>query len=243
MKKVLLITSFIIAAIASSSSYAQGKYYAVDTHYMWGTVPEDLRAQYWNIISALIGVVKYAPPKDDNLFSWSDKNNEFIKNKKLYFYITTSDDPVFSKYGVDNYISTTTDTMTFMVANSSGFDIYLCLLVDRLFFDYDVYGNSSEKKDATTRTTVALAHEIYGNVQSYLEMKIDPVNYNKEEEQKKYPTEKLELKAFQAGINFIKRLQLTDKYKQFSDKIKTDYNSALKREQTSLGWWKNKAGN
>lgn len=106
--------------------------------------------------------------------------------------------------------------------------IIVCLFADRLFFT--PFGQ--ERKGAFSRLVVALAHEIYGNVQSFLEMPL-------ENQELMTPTlrQDLEIRAFTRSVAFLEGLFENPLFLRLPSKTQADLRALLPREQSMLQSW------
>ena len=204
---------------------------ALKVDFAWGdSMPERLKDQYLKLINVALTVVQFSPPPGDHLFNWQGDHKP-LENKTFQFLFTTSSDDAFKKLTKDypGGVSNNTDAATFTIADpqTKKTDIFCVVLLDKVFFE-----NGKERPDAMTRIEVALAHEIYGNVQQSL--RVDP-------SQVKPPTyadrKKAEETAFKASVEFIERFQKDPKFRQLPQKIQKDFEEALKREKLAYAAW------
>jgi hypothetical protein len=187
-----------------------------------------------DIVNAAFGVVESFPPEGDNIFCWKG-SRETLEGKRVVLYLTESTSPlvakVFASRG-DPAINVNTfdgDSLTAVMALKKGdVTITVMLLLDRLFFSQGTTGNY-ERPDALVRIMIALAHEIYGNVQADLQSKFvkglptEPFNLNRRE-----------LASFRASLDFIDRIEKSDAFIKFPFKVQSDFVEAKKREEEAL---------
>ena len=187
-----------------------------------------------DIVNAAFGIVQSFPPAHDNIFSWKG-SKETLQGKRAVLYLTESTSSlvkkVFAARGdpavtVENFNG---DSLTAVMALKKGdVTIAVMLLLDRLFFSQSKKGNH-ERPDVLVRTMVALAHEIYGNLQADLDLKFvkglptEPVDLNRRE-----------LSSFRASLDFIDRIEKSEAFIQFPFKLQSDFVEARKREEESL---------
>ena len=235
----LFISMFAILAslsVVNAQSKSKAGSEALKLNLEWGddfeNATEKERKPYLDTLNAALSIVQALPPAEDNLFNWTG-NRAVLTNKTFTIYYTNSDDKYVKKLLTDTGATTTkfTDAATFMLGSKDEkISIFSCVFADKIFWDQ----NKIERTDSVTRLTVALAHEIYGNVQMYL--KYNPA--------KKLPSRKqAEINAFTAGIDFINRAQVSLKNGTLSklpnkEKLIKDFNNALKIEKASLEYWK-----
>lgn len=108
--------------------------------------------------------------------------------------------------------------------------VVLVILADKIFYD----DNGFERKDAFARLVLALAHEIYGNVQMYLEKPLDG-SLKPETREDRVANE---ISAFSASIRFLENLSTNQIFQSLPDKIKDDFKRLLVSEREGLRSWK-----
>jgi hypothetical protein len=144
------------------------------------------------------------PPSgyENNLFTWSQDRR--IRNGKSFrLYLTTSRNPTFAP--LLNNSDPNMDSFTTVQFNltKKKMPIFLVVLVDRVF-----YGKlGRERPHGFSKLVVALAHEIFGNVQHYLEFNIEnarPQTIADHVFQQR--------KAFRASLMFLGRLRDSNEF-------------------------------
>ncbi len=192
-------------------------------------IPRERRAQFRDIIETALTLVRTFPPAEDNLFHWKGAP---LSNKEFQIYFSTSKDPLVAECNrqVPGGVPENTDAFTISVKikDSKGTTIITALLLDRLFY----LNNGLERPDALARATVVLAHEIYGNVGEALSRTTEQMTPQTFASRKSS-----EIHAFQAGIDFIRRLQSDPLFKQLSTKVQADFEYLLLVEQQGLKSW------
>ena len=200
----------------------------------------EAKGTYSDVLDTAVDLIKAIQPKGDYLFNWKG-DRTILANKTFEIYYTFSDDKYLSskiaKTGAT--MAGHADSMTLMMQDKEkGNLIMLCLFADKIFFDK----NGVERKDGLTRLTVALAHEVYGNVQMYLNYDLSPTST------KKLPTRKQsEINAFTTSVNFINIVISSLESGPLSfimkeperTKLIGDFNTALISEKFNLEYWKN----
>jgi hypothetical protein len=200
---------------------------ALAIDHAWGPdIPESQKAELLSIISSALQVIEGAAPSTDNLFRWS-ANRNVLAHKRFQLHITTSNDPAWSKLlnRGDNATPREADAASIMVlSDDAKFDIVTALFVDKLFFNKD----GSERPDGFAQTIVALAHEIYGNVQHNLEL--DPAEYL---DRRMHPREELEIeiRAYKAAGEFGERLKESEIYSHLSEGTRDALDRGFGRER------------
>jgi hypothetical protein len=240
---LIAITSFS-AVNAQSTSTAQLP--ALDINLEWGpffeTGTAETRSTYSDVLDTAIELIKAIQPKGDYLFNWKG-DRTVLANKTFEIYYTFSDDKYLSAKIAQTgaTMAEQADSMTLMMKDKGkekGSLIMLCLFADKIFFDK----NGVERKDGLARLTVALAYEVYSNVQMYLNYDLSPTST------KKLPTRKQsEISAFITSVNFINTVISSLESGPLSFIIKEpertkligDFNTALISEKLNLEYWKN----
>lgn len=203
---------------------------ALELSYEWGdAIPERNREQYFNVIQQALTIVEAFPPAGDNLFSWSG-DRSVLDHKEFRLVFTSSKDPALKTIleSSGQLSSDGTDAGTAALYDGETLRIFTLFFADRIFFD--TAGN--ERPDGLTRAIVALAHEIYGNVQQSLDLSL-----TQQPENDLVARQRREMAAFTAGIEFIHRVQASDEFSRLPVKMQRDLNEALKRDEVMLEDW------
>lgn len=195
------------------------------------SIPEGHRQEYLDILNVALVMVGSCPPKEDNLFQWRG-DRTVLAMKRFQFLFTTSDDRFFDRpcTYILGGLSPTDDALTvaYGAEDCEHIQIVCALFLDRVFFDEGL----RERPDALTHATIALAHEIYGNVQMVLERE-----YGQERQFSMQDRVLAERRSYQAGIDFLERLKETPIFLQLPEKTRIDLEAALVRERESLAYW------
>lgn len=240
---IFIILSSFSAVYAQSTSTTQTP--ALDVNLEWGpffnTGTADTQTTYLDVLNTVLPLIKAIQPGGvDYLFNWKG-DRTVLANKTFEIYYTTSDDEYvktkIAKTGATK--AEQADAMTLLLGNNEKEKlIMLCLFEDKIFFDQ----NGTERKDGLARLTVALAHEIYGNVQMYLKYDLSPTSTQK------LPTRKQsEISAFNTSVNFINIVITSLESGPLSfilkdperTKLIGDFSNALTSEKLNLEYWKN----
>lgn len=238
MKKYLLLIIFLSGSLFSNESQSIKNNMAFkNINIEMGDAFQALNLQeknsHLNIVNTAITFVSIFQPEENNFFNWTETRETF-KNKTFSIYYTTStEERLRNILSLDKKEYQETDAVTiFLGETMQTCQITICLFVDKLFFDEE--GN--ERKDGFSRLVVALAHEIYGHMPTYLKVTEYLPSSLKVEE----------ISAFTKSVAFIERLLegLKDDNGIFADthnreKLINDFENALEREKDYLNHWKN----
>lgn len=134
-------------------------------------VPSPRRPELKLILDSALTLVSRYPPKgyENNLFQWS-ADRSVLQGKTFQITLATSLsstlEPILGNSGISEM-----DAFTMAPINQAQrkMSVHLILLVDKLLYD----STGHERPNSFARLVVALAHEIYGNVQHSLELKIE----------------------------------------------------------------------
>jgi len=167
----------------------------------------------------------------DHLFHWEGPT-EVLQNKEVMIYVTDSDDPLLASLLKTHptWLAPDTSALTVSAISQSGgkasAKIFVFLFADRLCFT----PNGQEHPRSFSRVAIAMAHEIFGNVQFNLEQNIATA-----ENQDWAARQSAEIRAFAEGIAFIDRLLSQPK---FPEKMARDFRAELDYEKRALASWK-----
>ena len=177
------------------------------------------------LINTLIaGVGKYQP-LHKNVFDWPRDNSVFKDTNVSLIIANEKDIPAEIRANLPK--DKTGDAFTIAFGNQLHPNISLWLLADKVFYDE----KGQPRPDATIRALTALSHELYGNVQTYLES-VENKTFEQPIDRKK-----TEIRAFSAGIHYLERMAASDDYKTFTPKVQNDIKTTIEREKKSLLSW------
>lgn len=187
------------------------------------------------VLETAITFVRNFPPRgyENNLFSWS-KDRKILNGKSLTIILTTSKNPALaSLLAHSNSYNMDALTMAPVNTTSKTMSILLVLFVDKIMYD----SNGRESTDGFSKLVLALAHEIYGNVQHFLEFNIDnakPQTWEDRVDQ--------ERKAFLASLMFLGSLRESDKFLSLPDGIREGLMRLLPSEIRAFRSWQRAHG-
>jgi hypothetical protein len=193
--------------------------------------PNEFEQQVLPIVESAIHFVATFPPKklSNHLFDWQ-RSRMILRGKTFVISITDSRTPIteFLKLGPGG-IPKDLDAVTVIPINFTqrSLQIHTLLFVDKIF-----YLNGAERPDSFARLVIALAHEIYGNVQRYL--------FHDILESKPMDLEmraRAEVEAFSTSIRFLEDLKKDPKFATLPPKIAQDLMNQLSRERAGLESW------
>jgi hypothetical protein len=206
---------------------------ALDFRYAFADIFDaELGKELLPVLAAALQLVTSALPPNDNLFSWPG-NRHVLDGKSFLLEITTSTDERWRKILAEHntFDLKHLDALTILEVDDNGkLPITTALFIDKLCYDE----NGNERVDSLVRIAVALAHEIFGNVQRELEFDSSCIAShsfgNAERIQR-------EIFAFTAGVNFIERISSGANYLLLPKSIRDSFEQALVRERDSLRTW------
>lgn len=204
---------------------------ALRIEYAWeDSIANDRRGELRDIFDIALAVVKSFPPQGDHLFAWKGDRAP-LNGKRFQFNFTNSDDTEWRKLlaKAPGGFSPTADAVTIAFRDDRGVtQIVTALFIDKLFYD----DAGKERPDGLARCLVAVAHEVYGNVQAALQL--DP-----EKSEPVTPKRRTlsEVAAFTASVDFLERLKAPETWGKLPEKIRVDLTTALERERTALKDW------
>lgn len=160
-------------------------------------------------IEGIFGLLTQYKPSSNNLFQWNASTPHNPSISHVTFTLTTSDDSEVRKHVSESPFpseeSLQKSGLTILwskknpktnLADESKQSIEVFLFLDRIFFDK----SGERRNDGVTRMLGILAHEIFGNVNRFLQV-------NPERSYKSNLVRiNAEIDAFQAGIDFLHRI-------------------------------------
>ena len=220
----------ILYLFASGFSWAYDKpALQVSVSYENDLGPE-LRQQLTEIVPTAVNFVGQFPPKgyDNNLFQWI-ADREILKGKSLSLVVTTSKNPTLAPL-IANSGSSNMDSFTMSPINFTDktMAIIVVLLADKIFYD----GAGREARGGFSRLVLALAHEIYGNVQHFLEFNIE--NVQPQTRESRINQQK---KSYQASIMFLGGVIESEKFPTLPPRVRDGLLSLLPKEIEGLRSW------
>ncbi len=160
-------------------------------------------------IEGIFGLLNKYKPSSNNLFQWNASSPYNPSISHVTFTLTTSDDPEIKKHVSESPFpgeeSLQKSGLTILwskknpktnLADESKQNIEVFLFLDRIFFDK----SGERRNDGVTRMLGILAHEIFGNVNRFLQ--VNPERSYKSNLVRIHA----EIDAFQAGIDFLHRI-------------------------------------
>ena len=167
-------------------------------------------------------------PEGNSLFHWGEDKSS-LANKAVQIRLTTSDDPLFKQ--VAGAFGNDTDAATIVTKSKSTgkFVATVLILVDRMAKGPD--GKERNREQIAARMNTAMAHELHGNVLSFLE------NTNPNPQLDERTRFSMEVRAFKAGIKYLQDLMATEGFKDLPETEKAAYDERLKNEQAGLAAW------
>lgn len=224
---VALLTFFVTSSAWSANEAAPAL--AIQVSY-----GEDLDAKGSNGLLQLtelaLTVVQMFPPAgyENNLFHWSN-DREILRGKEMYLFLATTQTPSLQPL-LQNSGSKDLDAFTMVPIDpkTKSMNIMTVLLVDQLFYDSD----GADRPDRLARLIVALAHEIYGNVQHFLNFPIESAGI-----QTRSSRARQELGAFRASLAFLTELRQNPKFATMPEHLKNDLIMRLPFEISGYRSW------
>lgn len=181
------------------------------------------------ILQVALNFVRLYPPSgyENNLFAWS-RDRKILNGKSFRIYLTTSRNPTFvpllknSDPNMDSFTTAQFDP------TQKEMTLFLVVLVDRVF--YDKFGN--ERPQGFSKLVLALAHEIYGNVQHYLEFNIENVR-----PQTIADRVFQQRKAFRASLMFLGRLKESNEFSKIPANVREGLLNLIPDELRAYRSW------
>jgi hypothetical protein len=165
------------------------------------------------ILRSALTVVQMFPPKgnENNLFKWS-ANGEILTGKTLSIAFSMSKTPLIATL-LANSSSSNIDALTVAPINVTDktMPILVILLVDRIFYEPD----GREHPYGFSKLVLALAHEIYGNVQHFLEINIDGARPQTMGDQADH-----ERRTFRASLLFLGGVRDSEKFSTLPEHLR-----------------------
>jgi len=195
---------------------------------------EDLDAEFSKQLAGIsqqaLNFVRRFPPAgyENNLFHWTD-DRKILDGKAMHLFFATTKTPLLKPL-LQNSGSTNLDAFTMVPIDvkSKSMNIVLVLLVDKIFYD----AAGTEHPDGFSRLVVALAHEIYGNVQHFLEFPIESA-----QKQTRGDRVRQELRAFRASLAFLGELRQNPTFATLPLKMQSDLLARLPFEIDGYRSW------
>ncbi len=187
---------------------------------------------------ALHFVATYAP-KDlpNHLFSWKG-NRSIVSTKSIALYGHDSTSPEGQKVLRDmsvmqaGGVHQNMDALTAVQGQRKNNQIYI--YIESHFFLDKIRKTSADESAFMTKLIVAMAHEIYGNIQNALTQdfnNFDPKNNDLAHRKA------MERYAFSAGIRFIQNLRNHPDFFKLNKKMRDEFDLRLKEEKAVLASW------
>jgi hypothetical protein len=195
-------------------------------------VPQETRRHLPNIFEAAIALVHLYPPTgyENNLFIWS-ADRRILQGKAVSIVMTTSRNPAIQPLIAN---SNTPNMDAFIMApmnvTKKTMSIVVVLLVDKIFFD----SSGREFRHGFAKLVLALAHEIYGNVQHFLEFDIAGAKA-----QTMADRVNMERKAYRASLLFLGGLPDHPEYLDIPEGTRAGLMSLLPGEIRGYKSWMN----
>ncbi len=237
---VILALAILWPAIGNAEPFA------VPTEIEWSPGAErlDQHAMHQQALQLAMAMTrKFSPPGEQHIYGTNPGRD--LHGKRVVVLNTTSAEvaSVLAKFST----SKTIDAFT-MTGSKAGKEsvIVVALLWDRLAFGEKATGiplanqggilvtdvKSEPRPDVTTRTSVALAHELFGNVQAQLEADLaNPLPVTKAARRE------LEMRAFREGVNFIDRVKDSPLMENADSSLRQHFTWARDREVAGLESW------
>jgi hypothetical protein len=189
-----------------------------------------LSRQLPGIVETGLQFVRRFPPKgyENNLFEWS-ADRGILAGKTFSIHLAMSRSASIAPL-IANSGSLGLDALTLAPINTDAktMAIIVVLLVDKIFYD-DL---GQERQDGFAKLVLALAHEIYGNVQHFLEFKIEGAKLQTMEDRINQ-----ELNAFQASLMFLCGLSGHSEFNSLPEKTRNDLLNLLPAETMAFRSW------
>jgi hypothetical protein len=182
------------------------------------------------ILRTALNVVQLFPPKgyENNLFNWS-ADPQILTAKTLNIIYAKTKTPWIAPL-LANSNSENMDAFTIApidVTNKS-MSILVVLLVDKIFFDR----NGQEYENGFARLVLALAHEIYGNVQHFLQIGIGDAKPQTMEDRVN-----LERRAYRASLLFLAGVRDSDNFFNLPSGLRKGLMALLPSEVKAFRSW------
>jgi hypothetical protein len=183
--------------------------------------------------SAVEIVIKFAPRGMKNhLFHWTGRK-KLLEGKSIEIRFATS-----RTSWIQSFMTGTRDSDAFTVSEvdlaNRRMRIVIVLLVDRLFYD----SSGNQHPDGFARLVLALAHEIFGNVQDSLEDDFDKLRPQTDDDRIK-----LELRAFRASLSFLRGLKKNPAFRRLPKDLQNGLLGRLPSEIKAYRTWLNSHSN
>lgn len=204
---------------------------AIEAHPSLGKLPEPVLTDVLTRLDQAIYLSANILPEGNSLFEWGEDKTALPK-KNVRIRLTTSQDPMFKMMAAN--MTTDTDAMTLVTKSKSTDEMTatVFLAVDRLALTPE--GKERTREQIAARMNTALAHELHGNVLSYLQLKSRDPNFSPEFRAK------MEVRAFKAGITFLESLMANPGFADLPAHEKAAYQERLKNEKAMLADWERK---
>lgn len=167
-------------------------------------VDDELADTVAGLINSSLTLVNAFAPKgyENNLVNWS-ADREILKNKTITIVLAKSNSESIAPL-MQNSGAMHVDALSVAPINlqEQSLKIFVILLVDKIFYD----AQGRERPDGFSKLTVALAHEVLGNVQYFLEMKVADAKA-----QTQTARAQQEQRAFRASILFLNEIATNPK--------------------------------
>lgn len=225
-----MLSALLTLLVAVSPAWAANSALEIHTRNE-ADVPAQLRSQLHGILSASLNFLAAFPPKTlpNNLFSW-EADRAPLAGKSLTLIFATTRNPTVAK--VLSADSVDMDSLTIGAGDldTKTLNIYVYLLVDKIF--YDPLGR--EYTDGFSRLTVALAHEIYGNVQHFL-----PFDLKTARPQTIADRVRQQRNSFRASLGFLAELRERPEFKTLPPSVQKGLHTQWPLEVIRYLSWQN----
>jgi hypothetical protein len=220
--------SFLLIATSTGATESRG---ALPINFsLESNIGPRLKQQLPTLLHTALMVVKMFPPQgyENNLFHWS-MSRQILAGKTLTFTYAKTTTPWIAKMLADSH-SDNMDAFTLapISIENKSMAILVVLLLDKIFYD----GNGREYENGFSRLILALAHEIYGNVQHFLQLDIESARPQTMEDRVN-----LERRAFRASLLFLDGVKESDKYSSLPEGVRNGLLALLPAEVRAFESW------
>lgn len=187
--------------------------------------------EYRTVLSMLMGVRWFAPTDRDSIFDWNG-DRASLEHKIVSVVIALDGDPVYETAMRESRSLGTPVRSPDMVTGVR----YLPPTKDCVIQAYFFIDRILAAPHAQVASLFALAHELYGNVQEFLEVPCEALVAKPETRDYRIARE---IRSFEEGIAYGQRFMTSQYYlRDMDDEFRTAFAAALKEEEAGLASWK-----
>lgn len=224
-----MVRFFCYVAVLIQLSTAAAASPAVPIKLASDDVPLAMEQNLRPVLDSALAFVRMFPPPgyERNLFNWN-AGRKTLRGKSVTLVLATSKTETFAPI-LRNGGMVSMDAFTMApVKVDKTMPILVVLLVDKLFYD----SRGQELKHGFARLTLALAHEIYGNVQHFLEMDL---RHPKPQTMAMRVAQ--ERRAFQASLQFLNNVMSNKTFASLPESVRKGLQATWPSELMAFQSW------